>query len=186
MADQDPEASPAPTETPRFSRDGELLPEQIPQFESPKGRELPHELFQARVAIVAGLKTEGYSRKQIAKALQMSVSGVAWCIRKARERKLLVDGMTETLKLIEDEALPLAVEGLLKDLRLGNQTAYLETLKGRGLLRNYTQVKQEGGGNQANMAFQFNFVTPDGQRIDQPDVPALPGQVFGTAKTGDE
>lgn len=186
MADQDPAEVSAPAETPRFSLDGENLPAPIPEPPASGRGELPHELYAARVAVVAALKAEGYSRKQIAKALGMSLSGVDWSVRKARERKLLKDGMTETLARIEDEAVPLAVEGLLKDLRLGNQQAYLETLKGRGLLRNFTQVKQESGSPTNNMAFQFNFVTKDGAVISQPATPELPGQVFGTAKAENE
>lgn len=194
MSDSQPEASSAPPvagETARFARDGEALPPFAPggqemQKAAAEARQLPHELYAARVAIVAALKTEGYTRKQIAKALQMTQAGVHWCIRKARERELLKAGMAETLELLENEALPLAVEGLLNDLRKGNQAAYLATLQGKGLLRSYNQVKNEGGsGGGTSMAFQFNFVTPDGQAIERPDVPELKGQVFGVEKVAE-
>ncbi len=194
MSDRQPEASPAPpvaVETARFARDGEALPPYVaggPDMQKAQGaaRQLPHELYAARVAIVAALKTENYTRKQIAEALGMTQGGVHWCIRKARERELLKNGMAETIELLENEALPLAVEGLLKDLRKGNQAAYLATLQGKGLLRNYNQVKNEGGGGGANLAFQFNFVTPDGKAIERPALPELPGQVFGVERTDPE
>lgn len=188
MADN-PEASSAPPapETPRFARDGEVLPPYV--VNNPENlaalsasQSLPHELYAARVAIVAALKSEGYTRKQIAKSLGMTLSGVHWCVKKARERELLKAGMAETMELLENEALPLAVEGLLADLKKGNQEAYLATLRGKGLLRNYNQVKNEGGGGAANLAFQFNFVTPDGRTIESPAVPELKGQVFGVER----
>lgn len=193
MPDNQPEASSAPAvrESVRFSRDGEALPPYNPgnpenQKLAGQAKQLPHELYAARVAVVAALKTEGYTRKQIAAALGMTLSGVHWCVRKAREQKILQTGMAETLALIEDEALPLAVEGLLRDLRRGNQEAYLATLRGRGILRNFNNNKNEGNGGGAPMAFQFNFVMPGGETVNQPKVPALPGQVFGSERGDDE
>ena len=185
-------AAPKPP-TVRFSADGETLPPYVPPPEvsaaGGKGRELPHEVYAARTTIVAALKREGYSRAKIARALGMSVSGVAWCIRRARETGALRRGLEEALSEIDEEAVPLAVEGLLHHLRKHDKDAVFATLQGKGLLRSFSQVKNEGGGGQANMAFQFNFVMPEGGAA-APTIAPVPAalsidgtrQVFGVEK----
>lgn len=148
---------------------------------------LPHELYEARIPIVAALKTEGYSSRRIAKILKMRTEGVAWCVRKARERDLLKKGLEEAIQKLDDEGVPLAVEGLLRKLQRGEEASIFKILEGRGVFRNFSQVKSEGDGSRSNMAFQFVFTGGPPARdgaIPVDAVPTgLPGQVFGVERT---
>ncbi len=168
----------------RVSPDGEYAP---PRPGNPEnmvhGRSpLPHELYEARVSVIAALKAQGYTRRQIGKAMGMTASGVNWCIRKARELGHLKSGLEDALNELDNEAIPLAVEAFLHHLRAKDKDIAIATLEGRGLLPHRTKAKNEAGPGGVNMAFQFNFVTPDGQTV-QADVKTLPGQVLGRERT---
>lgn len=144
---------------------------------------LPHELYEARVSIVAALRQHGYSRSRIAHALKMGLAGVDWCIRQARVRGELQKGMIEAAITLEEEAVPLAVEGVLAALKKRNPEVAMKVLEGKGLLQHYSANKEGGGNPAAPMAFQFNFITKDGTPLpEQPALPALPGDVVGTAR----
>lgn len=177
-----------PTETVRFTfpADPEDPPEDPPlpavkprkKFE----RTLPHELYEARVEIVAAMMQQGYTRARVAHALHMSLPAVAWCITQARKRELLQSGVIEAIGRLNDEAVPLAVEGLLHHLGKKDKEAVFKTLEGRGLLVHHASNKNESTGPAAPLAFQFNFVTKDGEIAPAPELPALPGQVIGIAR----
>lgn len=168
-------------ETPRFASDGVLLDppvievttETIKALNPDHSAHLPHELQQLKVPIVAALHLHGYTRTKIARALKMSVAAVGWCLRVARDRELLQGGMAEALKEIDGEAVPLALEAVVKSLRQGDKAVALKVLEGRGLLRNFSQVNQEGPKGDTKLAFQFNFQLPNGGTM-QPGVQPIP------------
>lgn len=174
----------------RFSKDGEFQPPYEPKL-SPaahaKGveaamavNELPHIVHAARVSVIAALKSEGYSRDEIASALGMKPSGVAWALRTARKKGILQNGLAEAVESLDQEAVPLAVEAMLHHLREKNPEVAAKILEGRGLLRHYSNQKSESTGAPMNMGFQFNFVLPDGSPA--PQNAELTGKIVGTAK----
>lgn len=176
--------------TARFSADGEYQPPYEPKL-SPashqKGveaamavNELPHIVHAARVKVISALKSEGYSRDEIASALGMKPSGVAWALRKARKLGILQNGLAEAIESLDQEAVPLAVEAMLHHLREKNPDVAGKILEGRGLLRHYSNQKSENTGAPMNMGFQFNFVLPDGSPA--PQQAELTGKIVGTAK----
>jgi hypothetical protein len=182
MADPKPVRSNAPpSKAPRFARDGELLDPPVPEVTSAtldainpdRTDTLPHELQAAKVPIVAALHLHGYSRTRIARALKCTVASVSWCLRAARDRQLLQGGMIEAVKELDDEAVPLAVEAVLRSLKKGEASTAMKVLEGRGLLRNFSQVNQEGPRADTKLAFQFNFQLPNGGTI-APAVQAIP------------
>lgn len=158
-----------------------------------EGWGLGPELWDMRVSIVAALRLENFTQRQIASALKMSLTAVQWCIREARKRELLRNGLTEAIELLDNEAVPLAVDAALRKLRKGDSEAVWKVLEGRGLLRNFTQVKSEGEAPRTNMAFQFVFEGgPAGPAAagDLRVVQTLPagatGQVMGTPRADEE
>lgn len=180
-------------DTPRFALDGDEPAAYVPSDpapliaaakeakEKPKEIVLPHLVYQARVAVIAALRAENYSRKEIAAALGMTEQGVGWCLRRARERGLVQKGMIEAIQEMDEEAIPLALENIVSALREGNVDVAMRVAAGRGLLRSYSNNKNDGSPVSGAMAFQFNFVLPDGTPA--PDQAALTGKIFGTSKT---
>lgn len=162
-----------------ISRDeAEELRDELRKLRQKDGSELPHVLYEARVAIVAALKQEGYSRNEIADALNMTPAGVDWSMRKARERGLIAKGLAAAVEELDNEALPLAVESLIHHLREKNPDVTLKTLQGRGaFLTKGSGVSGNGGGN---VNFQLNFVLPEGMQAQA--TTELSGKILGTPK----
>lgn len=180
-----------PQETARFSLDGENLERYIPdppaeladkaRAASMKVTELPHVIHKARVTVIAALKAEGYSRDEIAGAMGMTIAGVHWCLRQARKKGILQKGMEEAIREMDEEAVPLAIEAIVGALRDKNIDVAMKIAAGRGLLRTYSNNKNEGpAGVAPAMGFQFNFVLPDGSPA--PEAAALAGKIMGTSK----
>lgn len=178
--------------TPRFALDGDepapadtsMAAARAAVADTPREPQeivLPHLIYQARVSVIAALRAEGYNRKEIAAALGMTEQGVGWCLRKARERGLVQKGMIEAIQEMDEEAIPLALENIITSLREGNVDVSMRVAAGRGLLRNYSNNKNDGSPVSGSMAFQFNFVLPDGTPA--PDQASLTGKIFGTGKT---
>ena len=191
-----PIASPSESEKPArqmpvFVKAGFVVPEDttavVPgpsQRDKPAG--LPHEVWEARVTVIAALREEGYSYRQIARALGMGTSAVEWCARKARDEGKLRDGVAEAMKMLDNQAVPLAIDALLKKLRKGEDKAVFGTLEGRGLLKTFSQIKTEGDGSTNRMAFQFNFNGGPNQQTSDPVPTDLPGKVLGTPRSDEE
>jgi len=151
----------------------------------PRGLNLPDELYAARITVVSALREEGYTYRQIAKALGMGQAAVEWCMRKARERGILRAGALEAITMLDNEAIPLAADALLRKIRKGEDKAVFGVLEGRGILKNYSQVKTEGDVTRSNMAFQFVFTGgPAGEQTIAigPLPKGLPGQVVGSPR----
>jgi predicted transcriptional regulator len=170
-----------PEDPPALSRED---PHPPPHLVTRDRDPLPHEVYEARVPIVAALRMQGYTRDRIAHTMKLTRAAVDWCIREGRKRGELLRGMVEAHTAIEEEAVPLATEGLIHHLRKHDKDLIVKTLEGKGLLVRHTANDGGGGAPAAGMAFQFNFITKDGAAL--PAVPALPdltGDVIGTART---
>mgnify|MGYP002784008434 FL=1 len=89
-----------------ISKSGELPEPNIPP---PIGRPLPDELFEDRALIVLALRLEGYTYKEIQEKTGLSEQQVRYACRKARQAGKLRD----VVDLIDNEAVPQAVENLL-------------------------------------------------------------------------
>ena len=188
--DRPAEPAPVAVDTPVFSKP---LPAAAPPFDAglaahvtPRGFGLPDELYEARVTVIAALREEGYPFKTIARALKMKDAEVIWCARKARERGLLRAGVAEAVKMLDEEAVPLAIDAVMRKIRKGEDKAVFGVLEGRGILKNYSQVKTENDVPRSNLAFQFNFTGGPAQVRLDPVPTGLPGQVLGAARVDDE
>jgi predicted transcriptional regulator len=171
-----------PEDEPEFRPSALALPDN-PSSQRNGAITLPHEIHQARVSIVAGFVLQGYTRNRIAAALGITRNAVDWCIRTARNRGELAKGILDAAKTIDEEAVPLAVEGLLGHLRKGDKDMITKTLEGRGLLKHHTSKEDTTRAASAPMAFQFNFVTKDGVALPQkPEIPTLDGAVIGVER----
>ncbi|MET0742940.1 MAG: hypothetical protein ABWY78_06175 [Microvirga sp.] len=168
--------------------EGDAAVERMALQVKPLGGEMPPELYQARVTVVAALRTEGYTFRQIAKALGMKQASVEWCARRARERDQLRAGVAEAIEMLDNEAVPLAVDAMLRKLKKGEDKAVFGVLEGRGLLKSFSQVKNEGDGTRNNMAFQFVFAgAPEPGKGGDLTLPkGLPGQVVGTQRVDED
>jgi hypothetical protein len=143
-----------PGDPPRFSLDGEDIVRYIPdpsaetlkkaQEAALEKNTLPHVVLKERVAVIASLKAQGYTRKDIAAVMQMTPRGVDWCVREARKRNILPAGMVEAARELDEEGLPLAVENIIDALRRGDVEVAMRLAEGRGLLRSYTNNKNDG------------------------------------------
>lgn len=138
---------------------------------------LSDDKLATRITIVAALKAQGYSRAQIAKATGLSLSAVAWTLRRARERKLLADGMVEAVQELDQEAVPLAVEGLLRLLRKADKDAVFKTLDGRGLFKTHA-AKDDGGGPAALPQLHINILNAPAHF----DPSQMTGTIHGTPR----
>lgn len=127
---------------------------------------------------VYALLFQGYRVSEIAKALKISRQTV-W--RAMNEGKKLGIAKQETvadiIQRIDDEALPMAVEGLKHHLAKRDKDAIFKTLEGRGALVSHQSVKTTGGGPPA--AFKIE-IQGDVERI------GVMGQMVGVPRTEGE
>lgn len=121
-----------------------------------------------RVAVAAALKTLGWTAVQIAEKLQLHPTTVKKYLAYAREHH----GLQDVLRDIEFRAIPQAIENLLDGLAAGDKEYTLETLKGRGVFRNHSNTKTEGG-PAGPLQLQVNF-------INAPPPGTTPGPVPGS------
>lgn len=99
----------------------------------------------ARKAAVA-LRVAGFTRKEIADEMGVSVSYVDKLIRAAKDTGL-------AKSVLHSRAIPLALDNLINGLEQADKDYTLKTLEGTGVLGKH--VTHEGGPKQA---FQFNIV----------------------------
>lgn len=186
MADS-PDHSLVPGKGVRFSATGELQPttqECLDAAAKLRLEQLPHERYAGYVPIVGALTVHGYRQRTIAAALKLSVNAVEWCQREARRRGDLKQTLEDALLRIDNEAVPLAIESLLGHLRRKDKELTWKVLAGRGMFPHLTKAKADGPAQHAPMAFQFNFVMPDGAAGQAPaDDAVLPGQIVGEERS---
>jgi hypothetical protein len=117
----------------------------------------------AQRALIGGLYVMRYTRDEISRVLDVSVGTVDRVLAKLRSDKKLREGFEDTLERVNNEALPLAMESLLDHLGKHDKEMTIETLKGRGVFRNYNNTKTEGGSAQPTRTFTVNIVNAPGQ-----------------------
>jgi hypothetical protein len=184
MAESDPPATvdvpPEPAPAPRtalISKDGE-----IPVYAP--GREpgsvghpiLTEALWKERGAIVMALRAQGYTYPEIQEATGLGLGIIRAACRKARE----AGALSETLLMIENEAVPQAVDNLVAQLRKGEfGDAEMAVLKGRGVFQNYSRNKAEGGDGARLPPLQIAFISATGDALPTVIVNSPTGAVFG-------
>lgn len=130
---------------------------------SGEGRSRAKVNLDAQRAIVGGLYVMRYTRDEISRILDVSISTVDRVLGQLRKDKKLRDGFEDTLERVNNEALPLAMESLLAHLAKHDKEMTIEVLKGRGIFRNYNNTKTEGGSATPTRAFTVNIVNAPGQ-----------------------
>jgi hypothetical protein len=104
-------------------------------------RRLSPEAYDARRAIVLVLHQQGYNGVEIGRMVGLCARSVRYVLRAARDQGTLRSGLEEVLRDVDNEALPLALEGLMRHLRAGHWDAIERTLAGRGVFVHHQQVK---------------------------------------------
>lgn len=159
---------------PLISKTGEQ-----PELNIPPGNPgLPDELYQDRAIICLALRLEGYTYKEIEARTGLSDEQVRYACRKARRAGTLRD----SLDLIDNEAVPQAVENLITLLRSNDKEATFKVLDGRGVFRKFNNNKNEGGvaGVSGVPPLQINILSPTGGALPTIIVNSEKGSVVGT------
>lgn len=144
---------------------------------------LPDALFEDRAVICIALRMEGYTYKEIQEKTSLTETQVRYALRRARAAGRLRD----VLDLVDNEAVPQAVENLITVLRDPKHEKFWDatekTLDGRGVFRRFNNNKVEGGGvgNQLP-ALQINILTRDGKEMPTVIVNSEKGSVFGSPR----
>jgi hypothetical protein len=122
-------------------------------------------------ARAVALRILGWTQKEIAAELCVKPESVREWLMLARRRAELLD----VGPLLDDVALPLAVDNLIDGLRSGNERFTLATLQGRGAFSSHT--KQES--HTTAMTLDVRVEMPE--RLAVP-IEAVEGQVVGVAR----
>jgi hypothetical protein len=142
----------------------------------------PAELFEDRALIVLAMRQDGYTTDEIVEKTKLTIGQVRYAMFKARQSGKLRD----VIDLIDNEAVPQAVENLLKKLRKNNETnefgdAEIQVLKGRGVFQNFNK-NQGGPGGTVLPNLQINFINKDGGDLPAIIVNSDSGEVLGKAR----
>lgn len=162
-----------------ITRDGDPLPEYSATPPPGKGSApLPPEIWENRAAVMVALHAQGMNRQEIADVMGVTKNTVSTWLRRARAEGKLREDIDARLST---DTVHRALEALHEHLEEGNLEAALAVLKGRGILRNYTNTN--GAGHGPVTAIQIVYTTPSGAPPPQlVDVATLPGQVIGTPR----
>jgi hypothetical protein len=156
-----------------ISKTGELPEPNLP----PVSAGLPDSLYEERALICLALRLEGYTYKEIEARTGLSDEQVRYACRKARRAGKLRD----VIDIIDNEAVPQAVENLLDYLRKGDKEATFKILDGRGVFRKFNNNKNEGGAGQSGIPpLQINILSPSGGELPTVIVNSEKGSVVGT------
>jgi hypothetical protein len=129
----------------------------------PTGAALPQALYDDRATIILALRLDGYTTDEICEKTGLGMDQVRYALRKARAAGKIRD----VIDLIDNEAVPQAVENLLKKLRQNALSdefgdAEVQLLKGRGVFQNFNKNKNEGGGDARQPTLNIAFINPAG------------------------
>ncbi len=144
----------------------------------PLNEGLSPELYEERALICLALRLEGYTYEEIEQKTKLSIQQIRYACRKARRAGRLRD----TIELIDNEAVPQAVENLLSLLRKEDREATFKVLDGRGVFRKFNNNKNEGGGPMGAGVppLQINILSPTGGALPTVIVNSEKGSVVGT------
>lgn len=163
---------------PIISKTGATAPDTRFQPGNPGRKELPEELYADRATVVVALRLEGYSYAEIQERTGLTVTQIRYACRKARAAGKLQD----VLQLVDNEAVPQAVENLVDKLRAGDWEATRETLRGRGVFRNFSHNKNEGTPGVTLPNLNIEIVNPSGGALPTVIVNTDRGAVVGTER----
>lgn len=148
---------------------------------APPGKPGRPALIEKRLPTIVALAGQyGWSYRQIAEYLsaqegqEVSSQAVRSALYRLRKNGQLVDTEHKLAHL----AVPLAIDTLIKSLEEDDTKAALETLKGMGLFRQHSAVKQEGP---TKMELQVSFVRPEGA-----EEQVIEGQIVGSPRRLEE
>lgn len=141
---------------------------------------LPDELYEDRALIVLAMRQDGYTAKEICAKTGLSQEAVRYAMRKARQSGRLRD----VIDLIDNEAVPQAVENLMMKLRKNAETeefgdAEVQLLKGRGVFQNFNKNPSGAGAGSTLPALQINFIQNGGGELPSIIVNSESGEVLG-------
>lgn len=139
---------------------------------------LPDELYADRATVVVALRLEGYSYAEIEERTGLTLPQIRYACRKARAAGKLQD----VLQLVDNEAVPQAVENLVAKLQAGDWDATRETLRGRGVFRNFSHNKNEGTPGVQLPNLNIEIVSPSGGALPTVIVNTERGAVVGTER----
>jgi transposase len=152
-----------------------VLPPAPPTTKKNKGGR-PSKLPRQLAAIIA-LRTEGQSDTQIAERLNLSVSTVRGILAKARKQL----GFSDLIDRVEHRAVPTAVDNLIEGLDRGDKDYTLATLKGVGVFRNHSAVKNEGAPTENKNVLVVKIEMPAGVQPGELPTVAV-GNIVGTPR----
>ncbi len=124
--------------------------------------------WTAASARAVGLRILGYSIKDIAHELMVSQHAVRQWLTDARKRAELMD----VAPLLDNVALPLAIDNLIDGLQNGDKKLTLATLKGRGAFT--THSKSENTNTNMQLEIHVEMPSREGASLD-----VVEGQVVG-------
>lgn len=143
---------------------------------------LSPEIYEDRATVCVALRMEGYSYPEIQEKTGLSDCQVRYACRKARAAGRLRD----VLDLVDNEAVPQAVENLVKYLREPDtemgQKATMKTLSGRGVFRNFAHNKNESAPGVTLPQLNIEIVSPVGGGVPTVVVNNERGAVIGVEK----
>lgn len=128
------------------------------------------ETFDETAVAMIALRITGKSYKKISEALGVEISEVRRVLAEARRLSKLSD----VGPLLDNIALPQAVDNLIDKLEAGDLTATLATLRGRGAFRNFERS------DNVDMQVQLSVVIEPPKGIDPANAPdVVEGSVVG-------
>ncbi len=142
-------AHPGETGTDVLDRVGKQL---VPSRSKMRDRKLPRQL-----AAIIACRTEGMSDAAIAKALGLATGTVRGILMRARKEL----GLSDLVDRVEHRAVHTAVDNLIDGLDHKDKDYTLATLKGMGVFKHHSAVKQESSAQVSN-ELRVVFELPDG------------------------
>lgn len=141
------------------------------------------QLYDLRAAATLGLTVAGDAVELIAKKTGLTVDEVRFIQRALTKQGLLGDRVKDALKRFQDEAVPIAIESMLKKLEMGDGRFIERTLETVGVLATRTAPGAGGTlGGQSNAptlpALTLNINLPPGVTAERASRP-VPGEVVG-------
>lgn len=139
----------------------------------------PSSIDRRLPTIIALAGQYGWSYKQIADYLTQQegrpVTGDA--VRSALYRLRKSGALVDTEQKLAHLAVPMALDVVVDKLDQGDERIAVETLKGAGIFRAHSQVKQDS--TSTKMELQVKFVKPEGVESE----PVIEGQIVGRPQT---
>jgi len=165
-----------PAATPVVSKTGQEPPPRLDNGGATNS--LPDSLYADRYAVVVALRMEGYTQQEIADKTGLTL----WQIQNACHRARQNGRLRDVLDMIDNTAVPQAVDNLVEGLRKGDKEYTLEVLKGRGAFRKFSDKPGAGAGAMALPPLQINILTPQGGQVPTVIVNSEKGAVIGTPR----